>query len=175
MAPLHLSLPMAFSNRMQLWHPWQRAPHNNSRVKIVALLSSWIIYMDPLSLSMYLPIIKISSERTTKVKLKTSSLASRPHRLQPKFIHVPGKAITAPDVLSRWLDHSPKVNNDKEDITLFPSSLFVHLIDTTPSDEITLWKKPTCLPGPTSLRRRGTHTIWSQLSDWTYNAGILAY
>ena len=53
-----------------------------------------------------------------------------------KLIHVPGKELAGPDILSRRPDLIPKENNDNKQITLLPESLFVNTIDLAIADKI---------------------------------------
>ena len=53
-----------------------------------------------------------------------------------KLIHVPGRELAGPDALSRRPDLIPKENNDNEQITLLPESLFVNTIDLAIADKI---------------------------------------
>ena len=53
-----------------------------------------------------------------------------------KLIHVLGRELAGPDALSRRPDLIPKENNDNEQITLLPESLFVNTIDLAIADKI---------------------------------------
>ena len=46
-----------------------------------------------------------------------------------KLIHVPGKQLSAPDVLSRRPDFIPKEDTDNKGVTLLPQTLFTRLVD----------------------------------------------
>ena len=46
-----------------------------------------------------------------------------------KLIHVPGKQLSAPDMLSRRPDFIPKEDTDNEGVTLLPQTLFTRLVD----------------------------------------------
>ena len=48
-----------------------------------------------------------------------------------KLIHVPGKDLAGPDVLSQRPDLIPKNDRNNNQITLLPQSLFVNIIDIT--------------------------------------------
>ena len=46
-----------------------------------------------------------------------------------KLIHVPGKQLSAPEVLSRRPDFIPKEDTDNEGVSLLPQTLFTRLVD----------------------------------------------
>ena len=46
-----------------------------------------------------------------------------------KLIHVPGKQLSAPDVLSRRPDFIPREDTDNKGVTLLPQTLFTRLMD----------------------------------------------
>ena len=94
-----------------------------------------------------------------------------------KLIHVPGSKLCAPDALSRRPDLIPKINNDNEGVTLLPQSLFVNLIDTDLIEKIakSSEKDPLVLNALQALKGEVPTQFRSRLSDWSYDAGILAY
>ena len=94
-----------------------------------------------------------------------------------KLIHVPGKELAGPDALLRRPDLIPKENNDNEQITLHPESLFVNTIDLAIADKIakSLEKDPVVLKTLRAMDEDFPTQFRSRLSDWSYDAGILSY
>ena len=94
-----------------------------------------------------------------------------------KLIHVPGKELAGPDALSRRPDLIPKENNDNEQITLLPKSLFVNTIDLAIADKIakSSEKDPVVLKTLQAMDEDLPTQFRSRLSDWSYDAGILSY
>ena len=94
-----------------------------------------------------------------------------------KLIHVPGKELVGPDTLSRRPDLIPKENNDNEQITLLPKSLFVNNIDLAIADKIakSSEKDPIVLKTLQAMDKDLPTQFRSRLSDWSYDAGILSY
>ena len=94
-----------------------------------------------------------------------------------KLIHIPGKELAGPDALSRRPDLIPKENNDNEQITLLPESLFVNTIDLAIADKIakSSEKDPVVLKTLQAMDEDLPTQFRSRLSDWSYDAGILSY
>ena len=94
-----------------------------------------------------------------------------------KLIHVPGSKLCTPDALSQQPDLIPKIDNDNEGVTLLPHSLFVNLIDTDLNKKIvkSSEKDPLVLNALQALEGEVPTQFRSRLSDWSYDAGILAY
>ena len=94
-----------------------------------------------------------------------------------KLIHIPGKELAGPDALSRRPDLIPKENNDNDQITLLPKSLFINTIDLTIADKIvkSSEKDPVVLKTLQAMDEDLPTQFRSQLSDWSYDAGILSY
>ena len=94
-----------------------------------------------------------------------------------KLIHVPGNKLCAPDALSRRPDLIPKIDNDNEGVTLLPHSLFINLIDADLNEKIikSSEKDPLVLNALQALEGEVPTQFRSHLSDWSYDAGILAY
>jgi hypothetical protein len=55
-----------------------------------------------------------------------------------KLIYISGKLLAALDALSRHPDLIPDSDDDNDDVSLLPPSLFVNLIDTALSDKISV-------------------------------------
>ena len=91
-----------------------------------------------------------------------------------KLIHILGKELAGPDALSRRPDLIPKENNDNEQITLLPKSLFVNTINL---DKIakSSEKDPVVLKTLQAMDKDLPTQFRSRLSDWSYDAGILSY
>ena len=94
-----------------------------------------------------------------------------------KLIHVPGSKLCTPDALSRQPDLIPKIDNDNKGVTLLPQSLFINLIDTDLNEKIvkSSEKDPLALNALHALKGEVPTQFRSCLSDWSYDAGILAY
>ena len=94
-----------------------------------------------------------------------------------KLIHVPGKELAGPDALSRRPDLIPRENNDIEQITLLPKSLFVNTIDLAIADKIakSSEKDLVVLKTLQAMDEDLLTQFRSWLSDWSYDAGILPY
>ena len=94
-----------------------------------------------------------------------------------KLIHVLGRELAGPDALSRRPDLIPKKNNDNEQITLLPESLFVNTIDLAIADKIakSSEKDLVVLKTLQAMDEDLPTQFRSQLSDWSYDAGILSY
>ena len=94
-----------------------------------------------------------------------------------KLIHVPRKELTRPNALSRRPDLIPKDNNDNDQITLLPESLFVNTIDLTIANKIakSSEKDPIVLKTLQAMDKDLPTQFRSRLSDWSYDAGILSY
>ena len=94
-----------------------------------------------------------------------------------KLIHVPGKELAGSNTLSRRPDFIPKENNDNEQITLLPESSFVNTIDLAIADKIakSSEKDPVVLKTLQAMDEDLPTQFRSQLSDWSYDAGILSY
>ena len=94
-----------------------------------------------------------------------------------KLIHVPGKELVGPDTLSRRPDLIPKENNDNEQITLLPESLFVNTIDLAIANKIakSSEKNPIVLKTLQAMDEDLPTQFRSRLSDWSYDARILSY
>ena len=91
-----------------------------------------------------------------------------------KPIHVPRSKLCTP---IWWPDLILKIDDDKEGITLLPPSLFVNLIDVELNKKITKSseKDPLVLNALQVLEGEVPTQFRSQLSDWSYDAGVLAY
>ena len=94
-----------------------------------------------------------------------------------KMIHIPGKLLAGPDALSCRPDLLPINNNDNDDVTLLPLSLFVNLIDTTLSQRIESDSAgdPLVLQALQSMHEDIPLPFCSRLTDWQVEAGILTY
>ena len=94
-----------------------------------------------------------------------------------KLIHVPGKELAGPDALSRRPDLIPRENNNNDQITLLPESLFVNTIDLAIADKIakSSERDPVILKTLQAMDEDLPTQFRSQLSDWLYDAGILSY
>ena len=94
-----------------------------------------------------------------------------------KLIHVPGRELAGPDILSRRPDLIPKENNDNKQITLLPESLFVNTIDLAIADKIaeSSEKDLVVLNTLQAMDEDLPTQFRSWLSDWSYDAGILSY
>ena len=94
-----------------------------------------------------------------------------------KLIHILGSKLCAPDALSQQPDLILKTDNNNEGVTLLPPSLFVNLIDTELNKKITKSseKDPLVLNTLQALEGVVPTQFQSQLSDWSYNVGILTY
>ena len=94
-----------------------------------------------------------------------------------KLIHVPGKELAGHDALSRRPDLIPRENNDNEQITLLPKSLFVNTIDLAIANKIAKSsEKDPVVPKTLQAMDEDLPTQFrSWLSDWSYNTGILSY
>ena len=84
-----------------------------------------------------------------------------------KLIHIPGKELAGPDTLSRRPDLIPKENNDNDQITLLPKSLFINTIDLTIADKIekSSEKDPVVLKTLQAMDKDLPTQFGSQLSD----------
>ena len=94
-----------------------------------------------------------------------------------KLIHVPGKELARPNALSRRPDLIPKDNNNNNQVTLLPESLFINTIDLTIADKVAKSSEKDLIVLKT-LQAMGEDLptqFRSRLSDWTYDAGILSY
>ena len=92
------------------------------------------------------------------------------------IIHVPGKLLIAPDALSRCPDLLPPDDNN-EDITLLPPSMFVHVIDAIVSHCITSASSnnPLVLQALQSMNEDILPAFHSHLSDWQITESVLTY
>ena len=94
-----------------------------------------------------------------------------------KLIHVPGKELAGPDALSRGPDLIPKSNNNNDQITLLPESLFINTIDLAIADKIakSSERDPVVLKTLQAMDEDLPTQFRSRLSNWSYNTGILSY
>ena len=94
-----------------------------------------------------------------------------------KLIHVPGKELAGPNALSRRPNLIPKENNNNDQITLLPKSLFVNTIDLAIADKIakSSEKDPVVLKTIQAMDKDLPIQFRSRLSDWSYDVGILSY
>ena len=95
-----------------------------------------------------------------------------------KMVHVPGKLLVAlaiPDALSRCPNLPP--DNDNEEVTLLPPSMFVQVIDTALSYHITsaFFNNPLVFQALQSMNENIPPAFHSCLSDWQVTEGVLTY
>ena len=92
------------------------------------------------------------------------------------LIHVPRSKLCAPDALSQQPNHIPKIDNDNEGVTLLPP-LFINLTGTELNQKIakSSEKDPLVLNALQALKGEVPTQFRSCLSDWSYDARILAY
>ena len=94
-----------------------------------------------------------------------------------KLIHIPGKELAGPNALSRRPNLIPKENNDNNQITLLPESLFVNTIDLAIADKIAKSsEKDPVIPKTLQAMNEDLPTQFrSRLSNRSYDASILSY
>ena len=94
-----------------------------------------------------------------------------------KLIHMPGSKLCTPDALSLRPNFIPKIDNNNEEVTLHPPSLFVNLIDIELDKKITKpsEKDPLVLNTLQALEGEVPTQFKSRLSNWSYEASVLAY
>ena len=94
-----------------------------------------------------------------------------------KLIHILGKELAGPDTLYRRPNLIPKENNDNEQITLLPESLFVNTINLAIANKIvkSSEKDPTVLKTLQAMDEDLPTQFRSRLSDWSYDVGLLSY
>ena len=92
------------------------------------------------------------------------------------MVHVPGKLLVAPDVLSRCPDLLPP-DDDNEGVMLLSPSMFVCVIDATLSYCITTASSDDLLvlQALQSMNEDILPTFHSRLSDWQITEGVLTY
>ena len=94
-----------------------------------------------------------------------------------KLIHVPRKKLNTPDALSRRPNLIPAKDEDNEDITLLPPSIFINLIDAELTEKVRKSSEndPIVLNALQALEGEVPTQFRSRLSDWSYSHGILSY
>jgi hypothetical protein len=91
--------------------------------------------------------------------------------------HVPGTKLAAPDVLSCRPDHLP-TDSDNVDVTLLPDAMFVHLLDESLCDALSMddpSTDPIFSTASDALTGLCLPPMKSALSDWKIVDGILYY
>ena len=91
--------------------------------------------------------------------------------------HVPGSQLAGPDALFRRPNLLPSFDNDNDDVTLLPPSLFVHIIDSTLSSRIASSSSsdPLVLQALQSMDGSIPPAFRSRLSDWKHINRVLTY
>jgi hypothetical protein len=91
--------------------------------------------------------------------------------------HIPGTKLAAPDALSHRPDHHP-VDSDNADVTLLPDTMFVHLLDKSLHDALSMddpSSDPIFSTASDALNSLCLPPMKSALSDWKIVNGILYY
>src|SRR6516164_945641 len=93
------------------------------------------------------------------------------------LIHVPGKRMVQSDALSRRPDHVPGEDEDNEEMTLLPDSLFLRQIDLETRDVIIEAMTKDDFPNKAivALKEKGTPPIKSDLGAWELREGLLFF
>jgi len=84
------------------------------------------------------------------------------------LIHIPSTQMVQSNALSRCMDLAPDMDDDNDDQTLLPDSLFVNMIDTELNDLIrkTNWTDPVVHSTLAALLEGGPFPMKSSLKDW---------
>jgi len=86
-----------------------------------------------------------------------------------ELVHVAGTKMFQSDALSRRPDHIPEKDDDNEDITILPDSLFINLIDTELQQQIADSKSlnTNATKALKLLLEDGPTELTDDLTDWT--------
>jgi len=86
-----------------------------------------------------------------------------------ELVHVAGTKMFQSDALSRRPDHIPEKDDDNEDITILPDSLFINLIDTELQQQIADSKNldTNAAEALKLLLEDGPTELTDDLTDWT--------
>ena len=94
-----------------------------------------------------------------------------------KLIHILGRELAGPDALSRRPNLIPRENNNNDQITLLPESLFINTIDLAITNKIAKSSEKDLIILKTlqAMDEDLPTQFRSRLSDWSCDARILSY
>ena len=169
MAPLLVPFPIILFPWKELQYLWQGTSCNHLSPKILEAISSWFSNLTDHKNLTYFHKAQSLNQRQAHWLLDLADFGLN-------IIHVPGKLLIAPDALSRCPDLLPPDDNN-EDITLLPPSMFVHVIDATVSHCITSASSndPLVLQALQSMNEDILPAFHSHLSDWQITESVLTY
>jgi len=93
------------------------------------------------------------------------------------LIHIPGTQMVQSDALSRRADLAPDMDDNNDDQTLLPDSLFVNMIDTKLNDLIRKTERtdPVVHSALAALLEGGPFPMKSSLKDWHTTNELVFY